>query len=81
MNSDVETHRVEGVEVKLFSPVRTVIDLFRQERLVGLPIAIEGLRELLRTQRATLRDVAQRAHELGAWTKMRPYVETLAADA
>ncbi len=79
--SDVETHRVEGVEVKLFSPIRTVIDLFRLERLVGLPIAIEGLRELLRSKRAMPGELAARATALGAWPKMRPYLETLSADA
>lgn len=79
--ADVETHRVEGVEVKVFSPIRTVIDLFRLERLVGLPIAIEGLRELLRSRRATPGELAVRATALGAWPKMRPYVETLSADA
>ncbi len=79
--SDVEVHQVEGVDVRLFSPTRTVIDLFRRERLVGLPLAIEGLKELFRTKRATPGELAARATALGAWPKMRPYVEALATDA
>lgn len=79
--ADVEHATVEGVDVKVFDPVRTVVDLFRHERLVGLPIAIEGLRELLRTRGSTPGAVAAKAQTLGAWTKVRPYLETLAADA
>lgn len=81
LTEDVEVHRVEGVDVKLFTPIRTVIDLFRREQLVGLPTAIEGLKELLRSKRATPGELATRAIALGAWPKMQPYVETLAADA
>lgn len=81
LRSDVETQTVEGVEVKVFSPLRTVVDLFRQEKMGGLPVAVEGLRELLRTRAATAGEVAERADAMGVWSKMRPYVETLAANA
>ena len=80
LTADVEHVPVEGVTVKVFGPVRTVVDLFRHERLVGLSIAIEGLRELLRTRRSTPAAVAAKAEALGVWTKMRPYLEALAAD-
>ena len=79
--ADVEHAIVEGVDVKVCDPVRTVVDLFRHERLVGLPVAIEGLRELLRTRRSQPGAVAAKAQALGAWTKVKPYLETLAADA
>lgn len=79
--ADVEHTTVEGVDVKVFSDVRTVVDLFRHERLVGLPIAIEGLKELLRTRRSTPGAIAAKAQTLGAWTKIKPYLETLASDA
>lgn len=79
--ADVEHVTIEGVDVKVFSVVRTVIDLFRHERLVGLPVAIEGLKETLRSRRANPGVIAARAEALGAWTKMKPYLETLAADA
>ncbi len=79
--ADVEHARVEGAEVKVFGAVRTVVDLFRHERLVGIPLAIEGLKELLRSRTATVGSVAEKAQALGAWTKIRPYLETLATDA
>ena len=79
--ADVEHVTIEGVDVKVFSVVRTVIDLFRQERLVGLPVAIEGLKETLRSRRAQPGGIAARAESLGAGTKIKPDHETLAADA
>jgi predicted transcriptional regulator of viral defense system len=79
--ADVEHAIVEGVDVKVFGAVRTVVDLFRYERLVGLTVAIEGLKELLRTRRSTPATIASKAQALGAWTKMKPYLETLASDA
>ena len=78
--ADVEHVTIEGVDVKVFSVVRTVVDLFRHERLVGLPVAIEGLKETLRSHRAQPGVIAARAEALGAWTKIKPYLETLAAD-
>jgi predicted transcriptional regulator of viral defense system len=81
LSSDVDRATVEGVDVKVFSPVRTIVDLFRHERLVGLPLAIEGLKALLRTRGATASAVAEKAQAIGVWTKVRPYLETLASDA
>ena len=81
LTSDVEHASIEGVDVKVFAPVRSVVDVFRHERLVGMPIALEGLRMLLRSRRAPAAAVAEKAQALGVWSKMRPYVETLASDA
>lgn len=81
LSIDVEMRTIEGVDVRLFSALRTVIDLFKFERTVGLPVAIEALKELLRKNLATPGEIAARAEQLGIWAKMRPYVETVASDA
>ncbi|MDB5483037.1 MAG: hypothetical protein JWO83_4090, partial [Caulobacteraceae bacterium] len=71
----------EGVEVKLFSAARSVIDAFRHERLVGRNLAIESLREALRQRKTTPGALADTAMRVGAWNKVRPYLEALTADA
>lgn len=81
LSRDVETRTIEGVEVRLFSSLRTVIDLFKFERAVGLSVAIEGLKELMHLKLAVPGEIASRAEELGVWTKMRPYVEIVASGA
>jgi len=81
LDQNVEAHLIDGVEVKLFDAARSVIDAFRQDRLVGRNLAIESLREALRQRKATPATLADIAMRMGAWTKLRPYLEALTADA
>ncbi|HEX4181206.1 MAG TPA: transcriptional regulator, partial [Caulobacteraceae bacterium] len=81
LNEDIERPTIESVEVKIFSPARSIIDAFRQERLVGRNLAIESLREALRRRQATPGDIANMAERRGVWTKIRPYLEAMTADA
>ena len=81
LSQDVETRLIDGVEVKLFTAGRSVIDAFRQDKLVGRNLAIESLREALRQRKATPAALADIAMRVGAWTKIRPYLEALTADA
>jgi hypothetical protein len=61
LRAGVETHTIEGVPVKIFNAAKTVVDLFRYRQRqgmryrhsTGLNLAIEGLREALRTRKAT----------------------------
>lgn len=80
-NADVETHRIEGVPVKVFSVARTVADCFRHRRAIGLAVAIEGLQETLRQRKATPAQLARHAKLGGVATIMAPYLEALTANA
>jgi predicted transcriptional regulator of viral defense system len=81
LSQDIERHAIDGAEVKVFGAGRSVIDAFRWERTVGRNLAIESLREALRQRKATPAQLAETAGRLGAWTKVRPYLEALTADA
>jgi len=76
----VETQEIEGVEVRLTAPARTVVDLFKYRRTVGQDLAIEGLKEVLRTRKATPAQIHAIASEMGQARAIRPYLETLAHD-
>jgi hypothetical protein len=41
----VETHRVEGAEVKVYSPAKTMADCFKYRNKIGLDVALEALRD------------------------------------
>ncbi len=43
-----ETHVIEGVEVTLTTPAKTVADCFRYRKQVGLEPALDALRDYLR---------------------------------
>ncbi len=57
----VKHHTIEGVDVRIYSPAKTVVDLFRYRsrqgkryrKSTGLNLALEGLREALRQKKAT----------------------------
>ena len=81
LNSDVETHIINGVPVKIFSAARTIADCFRHRRTVGLSVALEGLQEARRLRKASPAELARQAEHAGVATVMRPYLEALTANA
>lgn len=80
LRSDVEHHRIDGVRVPIFGVAKTITDLFRYRRTVGINLALEGLREALRKRKATPAQIAKRAMKSGVWKTMEPYVNALSAD-
>ena len=80
LNEGVKRHLIEGVEVPIFEPAKTIVDCFRYRNKIGLDIALEGLREGLRTKRATPDQLWEFARAARVWSVMRPYVEAMVAD-
>lgn len=77
---DIETHLIEGVEVRVFGVARTLADVFDARRSVGRDVAALALREALRLRLATPAQIAEQARSAGVWPAMRPYLETLTLD-
>ncbi|MGO6695201.1 type IV toxin-antitoxin system AbiEi family antitoxin domain-containing protein [Rhizobium johnstonii] len=80
LTEGVERHRIEGVEVPITNPARSIVDCFRYRAKVGLDVAMEGLREGLRRRKTTSDDLWTYAKEARIWSIMRPYVEATVAD-
>jgi predicted transcriptional regulator of viral defense system len=81
LTDGVERHRIEGVEVAITDPARTIVDCFRYRAKVGLDVAMEGLREGLRHRRSTPDELWRHARNARVWSVMRPYVEAMVSDA
>ena len=89
LRSGIENHVIDGVDVPITTPARTVVDLFRYrapagrrfQTSPGLNLALEGLREILRSRKATPSQIAGIAETLGVWKAMRPYMEAMTANA
>jgi predicted transcriptional regulator of viral defense system len=81
LTNGVTRHHIEGVDVPITSPARTIVDCFRYRSKVGLDVAMEGLREGLRNRLCTPDELWQFAQKGRIWSVMRPYVETMVADA
>jgi predicted transcriptional regulator of viral defense system len=80
LTDGVETHRIEGVPVKVFGVAKTIADCFRHRRTIGLSVAIEGLQETLRQRKATPSEIARHAERGGVAGVVRPYLEALTAN-
>jgi predicted transcriptional regulator of viral defense system len=80
LESDVERHTIEGVDVRVTTPARTIVDGFRYRNKIGLDVALESLREGLDRKIVTPDDLHRIAVPVRAWTVMRPYVEAMVAD-
>lgn len=89
LRSGIAHHVIDGVDVAITTPARTVVDLFRYrapagrrfQKSPGLNLALEGLREVLRNRKATPSQIAHIAETLGVWKAMRPYLEAMTANA
>jgi hypothetical protein len=80
LTEGIVRHRIEGVEVPVTDPARTIVDCFRYRAKVGLDVAMEGLREGLRGRGCTPDDLWRYARAARVWSVMRPYVEAMASD-
>ena len=76
----VETRRIEQVDVRMTNPARTVVDCFKYQSTVGRNVAVEGLREVLRSRKASPADLHRAASEMGQWPQIEPYLEAMAQD-
>ena len=77
LSHGVETHRVGSVEVKVFSPAKTVADCFKYRNRVGLDVAIEALREVWTRRLATMDELWEAARACRVAEVMRPYLESV----
>jgi predicted transcriptional regulator of viral defense system len=74
----VERHAIEGVKVPVTSREKTVADCFKYRNKIGLDVAVEALRDYLRSRRRSV-DMLMEAAAASRVTKvMRPYLEALA---
>lgn len=74
----IEKHIIEGVEVKVYNPAKTVADCFKYRNKIGLDVAIEALRDGWQQRRFTMDELWKHAKICRVANVMKPYLETLA---
>jgi len=73
----IETHQIEGAEVKVYSAAKTVADCFRYQREVGFDVALEALRDAWAKRKATMDELYHFAEVRNIKNKMLPFLMTL----
>lgn len=77
MTVGVTSIEIDGVAVKITSPVRTVVDCFRFRNKIGLDVAIEALEEGVRKKLFTSDELVKMAQQCRIYSAMKPYMETI----
>lgn len=73
----VETHPVEGIDLRVTSVAKTVADCFKFRNKIGLDVALEALQEAVRDKRVTMDELWRAATVCRVAKVMRPYLESL----
>ncbi|WP_417473298.1 type IV toxin-antitoxin system AbiEi family antitoxin domain-containing protein [Luteimonas mephitis] len=78
LDAGLETRIIGGRSLRVTNAAKTVADCFKFRNLVGLDVAIEALREVLRSRVTTVDELWKYARICRVAKLMRPYLEALA---
>jgi len=73
----IELHRLDGIDLKVYSPAKTIADCFYYQRKVGLDVCIEALRDAWRQRKVTMDELYHFAEVRNVKGKILPYLNTL----
>jgi predicted transcriptional regulator of viral defense system len=77
LDMGVEEHVLEGVPVRVYSAVKTVVDCFRCRHEVGIDVAIEALRDCRAQRKGTPSELWEMAVTCRVGSVMRAYIEAI----
>ncbi len=78
LTEGIETHRLEGVEVRIYSAAKTVADCFKYRNKVGIDVAVEALRDFSHRHRGGATELARYARICRVSRVMQPYLDATA---
>ena len=73
----IEKHTISGVEVKVYSPAKTIADCFYYRKTVGLDVCLEALREAWHKQMVTMDELVRFSEIRNVKGTIGPYLNTL----
>lgn len=77
LTEGIQTARIEGVPVRVYSPAKTVADCFKYRNRIGLDVALEALREGRRSRKVSHDELWRFAKVCRVANVMRPYLEAI----
>jgi predicted transcriptional regulator of viral defense system len=73
----IEVHRIEGVDVRVYSVAKTIADCFKFRNQLGISVAIEALRDGWRTRKVDSEELWRCAKACRVSNVIRPYLEAV----
>ena len=77
LTEGIEFHKVDGVEIRVYSVAKTIADCFKYRHKIGLYVALEALRDSWRHRRVTMDNLWRYAAICRVKNVMRTYLESL----
>jgi len=78
LSQGIETHRIEQVEVRVYSAAKTVADCVKYRNKIGIDVAVEALRDYQRHYRGGANELAHFARICRVSRVMQPYLDATA---
>jgi predicted transcriptional regulator of viral defense system len=75
LTQGIETHKIDGVPVRIYSAAKTVADCFKYRNKIGSEIAVEALKDYLKRHRRGADELWRFAKICRVSNVMRPYLE------
>ena len=73
----IEHHKLQGIDLKVYSPTKSIVDVFRFRNRIGEDVAIKALATALRTRRVRPGPLLELAGKLRARSIIGPYLKAL----
>jgi predicted transcriptional regulator of viral defense system len=73
----IQEHIIRGVAVKIYSPAKTVADCFKFRNKVGMDVAMEAIRDVWRSRKATMDELVKAAEICKVSKVMLPRLEAI----
>jgi predicted transcriptional regulator of viral defense system len=73
----IQEHVIDGVKVKIYNREKTIADCFKYRNSIGKDVAIEALKDYLRSPNSNANQVFEYARINKAEKIIRPYLESL----
>lgn len=77
LETGIERHHIEGVEIAVYSPAKTVADCFKYRNKIGVDVAIEALKDTLKHKKASIQEIWECAEICRVSKVISPYLEAL----
>ncbi len=73
----IEEHHIDGVNVKVYNPAKTVADCFKYRNKIGLDVAIEALRDGWQQKKFSMDELWKYSKICRVSNVIKPYLESL----
>lgn len=79
LTEGIETHRIEGEPVRVYSLPKTIADCFKYRNKLGMEVVLEALKDAWNHRRVRMIELDKYARVCRVERVMRPYLEALSA--